>query len=348
MLKKIRLGKTGLEVSKLGMGCLELAKISEDQAVRVVRTGLDLGITFLETARAYWDSEEKVGKAIKGGRDKVVIASKASAKSAEEILENIEKSLKALGTDYIDLYQYHGCDTKETYGDITKAGGVLEGMLKAKEEGKIRSIGFSSHQINMALEIIEDDKFQSAQLPISFMNVENHEKKLFEKTQQKDVGLIAMKPFGGGRLNNPRLCMGYLSRLENVAVTVGVEKPEQVKELVELSENQLVLNDEDRAEMERIRKELGTRFCRACNYCQPCPEDIKISRVLWFPVYLTQMTFERAATKEMIEIIRHSGNCTECRQCEEKCPFKLDIVEGLKKCRALAEHVLSEHGTDLA
>ncbi len=346
-MKKIRLGKTGLEVSKLGMGCLELAKISEDQAVRVVRTGLDMGITFLETARSYWDSEDKVGKAIKGCRDKLIIASKSSAGCAEDILENIEKSLKALDTDYIDMYQYHGCDTREAYGNITKAGGVLEGMLKAKGEGKIRSIGFSSHQLNLALEIIEEDKFQSAQLPISFMNVENHNKKLFEKAEQKDIGLIAMKPFGGGRLNNPRLCMGYLSTLENVAATVGVENPEQVKELVELSENPPVLNDQDRAEMERIRKELGTRFCRACNYCQPCPEDIKIARVLWFPVFLAQMTVERAATKENIEIIRHSENCTECRQCEERCPFNLDIVEGLKKCRALAEHIVSEHNIQL-
>ena len=180
-MKKNRFGRTGLEVTKLGMGGVQLAKISTDQAIRVVTTGLDLGITFLETARGYWDSEEKMGKAIKGRRDKVVLASKAGAKSAEEIQQCIEESLKAFDTDYIDLYQYHGCDTKEAYGHITKAGGVLEGMLKAKEQGKIRAIGFSSHQLDLALEIIDDDVFDSAQLPISFMNVENHEKKLFEK-----------------------------------------------------------------------------------------------------------------------------------------------------------------------
>lgn len=335
-MQKLILGRTGLEVSKLGLGGVPLAKISTDEAIQVVTTGLDLGVTFVETARGYWDSEEKMGKAIKGRRDKVVIASKANAKSAEEIRKRIEESLKAIDTDYIDLYQYHGCDTKEAYGHITKTGGVLEGMLKVKEQGKIKAIGFSSHQLELVLEIIDDDVFDSAQLPISFMNVENHQKGLFEKAKQKNIGLIAMKPFGGGRLSDARLCMGYQLSLDNVAATVGVETCEQVRELVELTEHPPVLTESDRDEMESIRKELGTRFCRACNYCQPCPQDIKIYEVLWLPVYLKQWTINRVLTRERIEMVRHATNCTECGECEQRCPFDLEIVDGLQHCRALS------------
>ena len=347
-MQKLRLGRTGLEVTKLGLGGVQLAKISTDEAIRVVTTGLDLGVSFLETARGYWDSEEKIGKAIKSRRDKVVIASKAGAKSAEEIQQRIEESLKALDTDYIDLYQYHGCDTKEAYGHITKAGGVLEGMLKAKEQGKIKAIGFSSHQLELALEIIDDDVFESAQLPISFMNVENHQKGLFEKANQKDIGLIAMKPFGGGQLGDARLCMGYQLSLDNVAATVGVETCQQVRELVELTEHPPVLTESGRDEMERIRQELGTRFCRACNYCQPCPQDIKIYQVLWLPVYMKQFAIDQVLSRQRIELVRHVANCTECRECEKRCPFDLEIVDGLKHCRVLMEHLISEHGVKIA
>ena len=342
-IQKLRLGRTGLVVSKLGLGGIQLTKISTDQAIQVITTGLNLGVTFLETARGYGDSEEKIGKAIKGRRDKVVIATKAGAKSAKEIQQRIEESLKALDTDYVDLYQYHGCDTKEAYENITKTGSVLEGMLKSKEQGKIKAVGFSSHQLELALEIIDDDVFDSAQLPISFMNVENHQKGLFEKAKQRDIGLIAMKPFGGGRLSNAKLCMAYQLSLDNVAATVGVETCQQVRELVELTENPPVLTESDRDEMERIRKELGTRFCRACNYCQPCPQDIKIYQVLWLPVYINQLTIDKVLTKETIELVRYAANCNECRECEKRCPFDLKIVDGLKYSRDFMENLISEH-----
>ena len=344
-MQELRLGRTGLQVTKLGLGGIQLAKISTDQAVRVVTVGLDLGVTFLETARGYWDSEEKIGKAIRGRREKVIIASKAGAKSAEEIQQRIEESLRAFNTDYIDLYQYHGCDTRDAYGHITKSDGVLEGMLKAKEQGKIKAIGFSSHQLKLALEIINDDVFDSAQLPISFMNVENHQRGLFKKAHQQDIGLIAMKPFGGGRLDNARLCMGYQLSLDNVSATVGVETCQQVQELVELAENPPVLSNSDIDEMERIRREVGTRFCRACNYCQPCPQDIEIYQILWLPIYLKQLALDKVLTDGRIAMVRHAANCTECRECEKRCPFDLEIVDSLKHCRALMEHLVTERGT---
>ncbi len=342
-MEKIRLGKTELTVTRLGLGGVQLAKMSKDQAVRVVRTGLDLGVTFLETARGYRDSEEKMAEAIKGRRDDVVIATKASAGTSEEMCQKIDQSLKALGTDYIDLYQYHGCDKQEAYRQMTEPDGALEGLRRAQEQGKIRAIGFSSHQLDLALKIIEDGDFASAQLPVSFMNTENHEKGLFELASLHDVGMIAMKPFGGGRLGNARLCLGYILSLPNVAAAVGVDSVEHVQELANLAENPPSHTDEDRTEMQRIKEELGTRFCRACNYCQPCPQDIKIFQILWTPVYLAQMGLESILTQERVDTVRQAANCTECRECEERCPFDLEIVEGLKQCRAFVEHMVATH-----
>jgi len=345
-MEKIRLGKTELTVTRLGLGGVQLAKISTEEAVRVVRTGLDLGVNFLETARGYWDSEEKIGQAIAGRRDQVVIATKAGAADADGIVEQIDRSLMALGTDYIDLYQYHGCDTREAYEKITADGGVLEGLERAQQAGKIRSYGFSSHQLDLAIQIIDEDVFASAQLPISFMNTENHEKDLFGKARQHDVGLIAMKPFGGGRLGDARLCMGYVLSLPNVVAAVGVDRVEHVRELAALADDPPALTDDDRQRMRQISEQLGRNFCRACNYCQPCPEDIKIYQILWTPVYLAQMGIERIMTKERIEMIRQSANCTECRQCEERCPFNLQIVEGLKQTREMVEKLIAEHGLE--
>ena len=341
-MQKIKLGKTGLKVTRLGLGGIQITKISTDRALNVIRTAMDLGIRFFETARGYSDSEEKIGKAIKPMRDKIVIATKASADSAEEMKLKIEQSLKALDVDYIDLYQYHGCDTRPTYEQILKPAGPLEAMIKAKDEGKIRAIGFSSHQPDLALEIMDDDIFSSAQLPISFMNTENHEKGLFKKAREKNVGLIAMKPFGGGRLENPRLCMGYVLSLPNVVAAVGTDSPEQVRDLVELADNPPILDENDKAEMQRIKDDIGTRFCRACNYCQPCPQNIKIFQILWLPVYLKQIGIKRTLTKEKIEMIQHSENCTQCRECEKRCPFNLDIVQNLSSCRAELQQLIDK------
>ena len=342
-MEMVRLGGTDLTVTRLGLGGVQLAKITNEEAVRVVRTGLDAGVTFLETARGYWDSEEKMGRAVTGRRDDVTIASKASASTADEMLKKIDESLQALNTDRVDLYQYHGCDTREAYDQMRKPGGALEGLLRAKEAGKIRAFGFSSHQLDLALDIINDGLFPSAQLPISFMNVENQARGLFETAARNNVGLIAMKPFGGGRLGNARLCMGYVLSLPDVVAAVGVDRVDHVRELASLAAHPPVLTDEDRAGMERIREEVGTRFCRACNYCQPCPENIGIASVLWTPVYLAQMGPDRVLTKEGIQRVRDAEKCTECRECEARCPFDLDIVEGLKHCRALVEHALATH-----
>jgi predicted aldo/keto reductase-like oxidoreductase len=341
-MQEMRLGRTGLTVTRLGMGGIQLLKMSGDEAERVVRTGLDLGVNFLETARAYGDSEEKIGRAIRGRREGLVLATKARAESAGEMAEEIDASLKTLGTDRIDLYQFHACDKRETYEGMIRAGGALEALLRAKDAGKIGAVGFSSHQLDLSLEMMDDARFTSVQLPISFMNTENHERNLFERAGQRDVGLIAMKPFGGGRLANARLCMGYALSLPNVAVAVGMDSVEHVRELASLAEHPPQLGEEDRREMERLREEVGTRFCRACNYCQPCPEDIKIYQGLWTPVYLAQIGSDRALTGKAVERVRDSQKCTECGECEERCPFDLDIVGALKECRARVERVLAE------
>ena len=343
-MQTLRLGKTELTVTRLALGGVQLARMSTHEAERVVQTALDLGVNFLETARGYWDSEEKMGRAIKGRRDRIILASKASAPTADEMAEKIDASLTALGTDYIDLYQYHGCDRPEAYESMQAPGGALEALLRAKEQGKIRAIGLTSHQPGLALEMMDNDVFTSVQLPISFMNTENHERRLFEVAAARDIGLIAMKPFGGGRLGNARLCMGYVLSLPNVVAAVGVDCVDHVRELVALAEDPPVLGEADRREMARISDEVGTQFCRACNYCQPCPEDIKIFQTLWLPVYLAQMGPERVLTPERIEQVRHSAACTECRECEQRCPFGLEIVEGLKKCRAQIEHAIAVHG----
>lgn len=342
-MEQVSLGKSGLVVTRVGLGGIQLAKVSKQEAVRVICTGLDLGVNFVETARGYWDSEEKIGQAIRGRREQIVIATKAGATSAEAMCQQIDQSLEALGTDYIDLYQFHGCDRRETYEQIIGPGGAVEGLERAKQAGKIRAIGFSSHQPELALEMMEYKVFVSAQLPISFMNLENHEKGLFERADQHDMGLIAMKPFGGGRLDNARLCMGYILSLRNVVAVVGVDRVDHVRQLVDLAEHPPVLDDEDRKEMERIRNELGTGFCRACNYCQPCPQKIKIYQILWLPVYLAQMGPGRVLTKEKIEMLRHGQSCTECRECEERCPFDLKIIDGLKQCRLLMEDLIAAH-----
>ena len=221
-------------------------------------------------------------------------------------------------------------------------GGAMDALLQARQAGKIRAIGFSSHQLGLALEMMGADAFASAQVPISFMNTENHEQGLFDMAREHDVGLIAMKPFGGGRLENARLCMGYVLSVPGLVAAVGVDCVEHVRELAALAESPPVLNAADRQEMQRISSTLGTRFCRACNYCLPCPQDIPIYSVLWLPIYLKQMGLERVLTPERIASVRGAADCIECGQCEERCPFDLDIIDGLRESRRLLQQALAQ------
>ncbi|UCC64833.1 MAG: aldo/keto reductase [Anaerolineae bacterium] len=325
-METVRLGKTGLEVSRVGFGGIPIQRLSEGEAVKVVRRCLDLGITFLDTANNYTTSEERIGKAVAGRREQVVIATKTGARERATAQEHLGLSLKRLNTDYVDLWQFHNVSTFEAYEQVLGPDGAMAVAQDALRAGKVRHIGITSHSMDVALRAVPSGRFETLQFPFNFVTHEPA-KELVPLAQAHDVGFIAMKPLAGGLLDDANLAIKYLLQFENVVPDPGIERPEEIEEIVEILTGSWELTSQERQELERFRGQVGTRFCRRCEYCQPCPEGVRIPIIMNLRSFWKRFPAERFFTGWIAEAVEVARRCVECGECEEKCPYHLPIRE---------------------
>ena len=325
-MKSVRLGKTGLMVSRVGFGGIPIQRLTEAEAVRVVQRCLDLGVTFLDTANGYSTSEERIGKAIAGRREQVVIATKTGARDRVTAQEHLDLSLKRLNVESIDLWQFHNVSTFEDYEQVLGPDGAMEAAQRALEAGKVRHIGITNHSMDVALKAVPSGHFETVQFPFNFVTNEPAEK-LLPLAQKYDVGFIAMKPLGGGLLDDANLAIKYLLQFENVVPDPGVEKMEEIEEIAAIVAGSWELTPQEWQEIERIRSEVGTRFCRRCEYCQPCPQGVRISLIMNLPSMCKRLPAGRLLEDWLAEAVKSVESCVECGECEEKCPYHLPIRE---------------------
>ena len=329
-MKKIRFGKTGLMVSKVAMGGIPIMRISKAEAVKVVRGAIDLGINFIDTAHGYADSEEKIGEAIKGiKREDIVITSKSPANDKKTFNEHLDLSLRQLGVDYIDIYQLHNIPTEARRDAVFAPGGAMEGLEEAIKAGKVRFPGFSSHGIPIAMELMKGGRFAMVQLPFNYIDCAAAEEAI-PLAEKLDLGFIAMKPMGGGLLDNAELAFRFQMSFGNVVPDPGIEKIEEIREIVGIVEKNEAFSAEDKKEVERLRKEFGPSWCHRCDYCQPCPQGIRISSALCMKSALKRMTPDRA--RDFVgPPLEKARTCLECGACVKRCPYHLDIPSLLKE-----------------
>jgi hypothetical protein len=332
-MDQVMLGATGLAVSRVGFGGIPIIPLGHDEAVAVVRHCFDRGITFFDTANMYPTSEEKIGAALKGVRDSAVIATKTAQRSALGAAEHLELSLRRLQTDRIELYQLHNVSNREALDQVLAPGGAYEAVVKARDAGKVRCIGISSHSIATATAALETGLFQTLQFPFNFIESDPAEA-LFPLALRQKVGIIGMKPLGGGVLERADLCFRFLQRHPYVVPIPGVRTPDEVDQILALYRNPEPLSDADEREIERIRSEVGERFCHRCEYCMPCAQGVLIPQVLMFPAILKRLTRERAQgwVGKAMESVE---SCVECGECEQRCPYSLPIADLLKENLAL-------------
>ena len=331
-MKKVRLGKTGINVSQIGFGGIPIQRLSEVDAINVVRRCIELGLDFIDTANAYTTSEERIGKAISVQRENLVIATKTLARTSEEVKEHLELSLKRLRTNYIDLYQLHNVSDLDAWKLIREKNGPLTTLEEAKRQGVIRHIGATSHSLDMAKELVKSGIFETIMFPFNFITHEAADE-LLPLTRINDVGLIAMKPLEGGRLQNVGLAFKYLCQFSDVVTIVGIEKVGEIEEIVEILKGPLSVEELDKLEIERQRREMGSLFCRRCDYCQPCTTDIPISLVMDYPSLVRRLPPERIYSDSdfIDDAMQKAANCTKCGDCEKRCPYGLPIQDMLDK-----------------
>lgn len=344
-MEKIRLGKTGMMVTRLGFGGIPIQRLSESEAVKVVRKCLDLGLNYIDTANGYSTSEERIGKAVKGRRKDVIIATKTFPGTPDIIEKNLDLSLKRLDTDYIDLYQFHGVNNKETLDRILDPeNGLYQVFEKAKKAGKIRHIGITSHQMDAAKMQVKTGKFETIMFPFNVITSEPA-KELLPLCKQHDVGFIVMKPLAGGMLNNAAICFKYLMQFPDVVSIPGIEKVHEIEEIYKIYEGPQKLTAAEKAETKRMVEELGDRFCRRCDYCQPCQKGIPISMVMTFPTFVKRLPPDWYLKNPMMTgQIEKAATCIECGECETRCPFGLPIRQMLKENYTMYEKVKAENG----
>ena len=332
-MKKMQLGATALKISEIGFGGIPIIQSTREEAISVVKHCFDLGITFFDTANMYPTSEEKIGTALKSERDKVVIATKTTQRDAKGATDHIDLSLRQLQTSWIDVYQLHNVSNSETLERVLAPRGAYEAAVKARDDGKIRVIGISSHSIPTAMQALKTGLFQTLQFPFNFIE-SDPAKDLFPLATQNKVGLIGMKPLGGGLLDRADLCFRFLQLHPYVVPIPGIRAKVEADEIIELYRNPGLLSEADLKDIETIRAALGKKFCHRCEYCMPCEQGVQISSVLIFQSAAKRLS--REGVKGWIgKAMETVDQCVECGECEQKCPYNLPIPDLLKENLAL-------------
>jgi len=326
-MQTVTLGTTGIIVNKNGFGALPIQRISSSDAVHLIRKAYDAGITFFDTARFYTDSECKLGEALEGIRDKVYIATKTGATTADAFWKDLETSLGNLKTGYVDLYQFHNPSFCPKPSD---GSGLYEAILQAKAEGKVRHIGITNHRLSVAEEAIESGLYETLQFPFCYLSGEK-ELSLVEKCKEKNMGFIAMKALSGGLITNSAAAYAFLAQYDNVLPIWGVQREKELDEFISYIDNPPCMTDELKTFIAKEREELSGDFCRGCGYCMPCPAGIEINNCARMSLLLRRSPSELQLTEEVQAKMKKIEDCLHCGKCKSKCPYELDTPALLAK-----------------
>ena len=322
------LGKTGLKISRMGFGGIPIQKIDAEGTKVLMHQLKDAGVNYIDTARGYTVSEEYLGYALEGIREHFVIATKSMSRTKEAMAADIETSLKNLRTDYIDIYQVHNA-TPEQLQQVVAPGGALEALLEAKEAGKIGHIGLTAHSLDTFKLALDMDWVETFMFPYNI--VETQAEKLIHKCAEKNIGFVDMKPLAGGAIENGTLALRFICANPDVTVVIpGMAEEKEIAENVAACSDTSPLTDEEKAAINEVRSQLGTNFCRRCNYCQPCAAGINISGVFLFEGYLSRYGLGEWAKSRYATLPVKASACIGCGACEDRCPYNLPIRKMLK------------------
>ena len=328
-MEYITLGRTGLKISRMGFGGIPIQRIDAESTRALIRQVADAGVNYIDTARGYTVSEEWLGGALEGIRDRFVLATKSMARTREAMEKDIAISLGNLRTDHVELYQIHNpslADMDTVFGP----GGAVEALLAAKAEGKVGHIGLTAHSKEVFAAALEHEEIETIMFPYNIVETQGEE--LIARAAEKGVGFIAMKPLAGGAIEDATLALRFILANPDVSVVIpGMADPAELTQNLAACEDRSALSAEETAKMDAIRKELGTNFCRRCNYCAPCTVGISIPNVFLFAGYLNRYGLGDWARSRYAGLPHKASDCVECGVCETRCPYQLPIRQMMRK-----------------
>ena len=325
-MEKIRLGRTGLWASKNGFGALPVQRVSMGEAERLLRKAFEHGINYFDTARAYTDSEEKLGRALGHARESIIISTKTAAGTPEGFWADLAQSLRLLRTDYIDIYQFHNPAFCPKPGD---SSGLYEAMEEAKRRGMIRHIGLTNHRLAVAQEAVRSGLYETLQFPFSYLAGEQ-ELALVRLCEEEDVGFICMKALAGGLITHSDAAYAFL-RQYPVAPIWGIQREKELDEFLAYQDNPPALTAERQAVIDADRAELVGEFCRGCGYCMPCPAGIEINTCARMSLLLRRSPTAGHLSPQGQAMMKKIEGCLHCGQCRARCPYGLDTPALLQR-----------------
>lgn len=325
------LGKTGLRISKIGFGGIPIQKVDAEVTRTLMEKLAAEGVNYIDTARGYTVSEQFLGEALVGMRDQFVLATKSMSRTKEAMAKDIEISLGNLKTDYIDLYQVHN-PTVEDLDKVLAEGGALEALMEAKAAGKIGHLGLTAHSTEVFERALELDWVETIMFPYNIVETQGEE--LMGRCTEKNIGFVCMKPLAGGALEDASLALRFISQNPDVSVVIpGMYDVNEIGQNIAAVSDPKALSEEELQKIEAVRKELGTQFCRRCNYCQPCSAGINISGAFLFEGYLRRYGLGGWAKERYMAMPKKAEDCIGCGACEKRCPYQLPIREMLARCK---------------
>lgn len=322
-------GKTGLKISRLGFGGIPIQKIDAEGTKALIGELINAGVNYIDTARGYTVSEEYLGYALEGVRDRFVLATKSMARTKEAMAKDIDISLKNLRTDYIDLYQVHNPSASDLE-TVTAEGGALEALFEARKSGKIGHIGITLHSAELFAKAIDLPWVETIMFPYNIVETQGEE--LIAKCAERNIGFICMKPLAGGAIEDASVALRFI--VSNPAVTVvipGMADSAEIAQNVAAASDTSPLSEDELQKIVKIKDDLGTNFCRRCNYCAPCTAGINIPGVFLFEGYYSRYDLKEWAMSRYSSLPKTASDCVECGVCETRCPYNLPIRAMLKR-----------------
>ncbi len=341
-MEKVRLGRTGLTLTRLGWGGIPIQRVTEEEAVSVVRAVVDMGVELLDTARAYTTSERRIGLALQGIGKPVVLSSKSQTRTAK-IYDDVQESLRQLKVKKINIYHLHGVSSMPDYEKVMAPGGAYEGLERARDEGLIDHIGLTSHNLDVLARTAEEGRVSVIMVCYGFLEP-NAEAKVFPRARANDIGILAMKPFSGGVVEKAGPALRYVLAAEGVLPIPGSETIEKARENWRIFTEGGPLAEADKAWIETLRREFDRQFCRRCDYCQPCTEQIAIQFVLGVKSFIKRLGSQVQHSAMLKDAMEKARNCSECGECLKRCPYQLPIPDLIKENLSLYDSFVGSLG----
>lgn len=325
--RQVTLGSTGITTPQNAFGALPIQRDDLETAAAILRRAYEGGMTYFDTARAYSDSEEKIGYALSDVRDRIYIATKTMAKNTEEMKTQLETSLKNMKTDYVDIYQFH-CAGRVIAPD--DGSGMYELMEDFKRQGMIRHIGITAHKIGIAEEAVDSGLYETLQFPFSYLSGER-EIALVQRCKENNVGFVCMKGLAGGLINDSRLAYAFMTEYDNVVPIWGVQRMSELEQWLSYMDDGPEMTDEIRSLIEADKAKMDGDFCRGCGYCMPCPMGIEINTCARISLLLRRAPSKNWLSEHWQEEMEKIETCLNCGACRSKCPYELNTPELLRK-----------------